>query len=130
MSNELEIKRNEMIIKNSSGNKLSDVIKPLVKEIHLFDTFIAGTNYTDKEMLKGLKENDKLILQREINKYDEKAIMILTEGKEKIGYIPEEDNAIFSRLMDAGKLLTAKIYSINLKGDWYKIKIHIYLMDI
>ncbi len=130
MANEIEIKKNDVIIKSSTNNNLSNVIKPLVKEIHLFDTFIAGTSYIEKGLLNKLKIGDKLILQRENNKYDSKAILILNEDKEKIGYIPEEDGIIFSRLMDAGKLLTSKIDSINVKGDWYKIRIKIYLMDI
>ena len=130
MANDLEIKKNDVIIKSSANNNLSDVIKPLVKEIHLFDTFIAGTSYIEKELLERLKVDDKLTLQRENNKYDAKAILVLNGDKQKIGYIPEEDNIIFSRLMDAGKLLTAKIESINIKGDWYKVRIKIYLMDI
>lgn len=130
MANDLEIKKNDVIIKSSANNNLSDVIKPLVKEIHLFDTFIAGTSYIEKELLEKLKVDDKLTLQRENNKYDAKAILVLNSEKQKIGYIPEEDNIIFSRLMDAGKLLTAKIESINIKGDWYKVRIKIYLMDI
>ncbi len=130
MANDIEIKKNDIIIKSQSENKLSDLIKPLVKEIHLFDTFIAGTSYIDKQLLEKLKVDDKLSLQRENNKYDSQAILVLNDNKEKIGYIPEEDNIIFSRLMDAGKLLTAKINSINIKSDWYKIKIKIYLMDI
>lgn len=83
-----------------------------------------------KKLLEKLNVQDKLTLQRENNKYDSQAILVLNEQKEKIGYIPEEDNIIFSRIMDAGKLLTAKIDSINIKGDWYKIRIKIYLMDI
>ena len=130
MANDLEIKKNDVIIKSSANNNLSDVIKPLVKEIHLFDTFIAGTSYIEKELLERLKVDDKLTLQRENNKYDAKAILVLNGDKQKIGYIPEEDNIIFSRLMDAWKLLTAKIESINIKGDWYKVRIKIYLMDI
>lgn len=130
MANDLEIKKNDVIIKSSANNNLSDVIKPLVKEIHLFDTFIAGTSYIEKELLERLKVDDKLTLQRENNKYDAKAILVLNGEKQKIGYIPEEDNIVFSRLMDAGKLLTAKFESINIKGDWYKVRIKIYLMDI
>ena len=70
MANDLEIKKNDVIIKSSANNNLSDVIKPLVKEIHLFDTFIAGTSYIEKELLERLKVDDKLTLQRENNKYD------------------------------------------------------------
>ena len=33
---------------------ITDLIRPLVKEIFLFDTFIAGTTYVDKEVIEGL----------------------------------------------------------------------------
>ena len=47
----------------------------------------------------------------------------------KIGYVPKEDNIVFSRLMDAGKLLFGKITAKALKGKWLKINIGIYLHE-
>ncbi len=55
--------------------------------------------------------------------------MILTEDKNKLGYVPEKDNIIFARLMDAGKLLKAKITKIDKKGSFTQISIEIYLVD-
>ena len=55
--------------------------------------------------------------------------MILTEDGKKVGYVPEKDNIIFARLMDAGKLLAAKITKINKRGTFYQISIGIYLVD-
>ena len=46
-----------------------------------------------------------------------------------IGYVPEKDNIIFARLMDAGKMLAAKIKDIEKKGSFTKIAIGIYLVD-
>ncbi|MBR1454648.1 MAG: HIRAN domain-containing protein [Lachnospiraceae bacterium] len=111
-------------------NSISDIIKPLTNEIHLFDTYIAGTTHISKhEIFDNLNIGNELILIREDNKFDEKAILIMTKDKEKLGYIPEKDNVIFSRLMDAGKLLKAKIKSIDKKGSFNKIAISIYLYD-
>lgn len=76
-----------------------------------------------------IKEGDKLTLRRENNKFDSKAVMILSPDGRKLGYIPEKDNIIFSRLMDAGKLLAAKITKIELKGSFHQIGIGIYLID-
>ena len=61
----------------------------------------------------------------------ERAYMICRENglMRKVGYIPEKDNAVFSRLMDAGKLLTAKVKKIDRKGDFSKIEIEIFLTD-
>ena len=110
--------------------QLSDIIKPLSDEIHLFDSFVAGTlQLEDKSVLKGLKVGDKLILQREDSKFDENTINIFTEDKKNIGYVPEKDNVIFARLMDAGKLLNAKIKNIETKGSFMTISIGIYLID-
>lgn len=129
MSNELIINKNELI-EAIEETDLSDIIKPLVSEIHLFDTFVAGTTHLeDKSVLDEVEIGDKLFLRREENKFDDKAILILNEGGKKLGYIPEKDNLVFSRLMDAGKLLSAKITEIEKRGSFYKIAIGIYLVD-
>ena len=129
MSNDITIRKNELIdaIEETS---LSDIIKPLVTEIHLFDTFVAGTSYLqDESVLDEVAVGDKLHLRREENKFDEKAILVLDEKNRKLGYIPEKDNLVFSRLMDAGKLLMAKITDIEMKGSFTQISIGIYLVD-
>ena len=66
---------------------------------------------------------------REDNKFDKNAILLITENKKKLGYVPEKDNIIFARLMDAGKLLVAKIKKIQKKGTFTQISIGIYLVD-
>ena len=45
------------------------------------------------------------------------------------GYIPRQDNVIFARLMDAGKLLFGKISSKEIIGSWVKIGIKVYLHE-
>lgn len=129
MSNELsEIKKSESLsIIEKTG--IETILKPLTNEVHLFDTFVSGTAYVDIETIKNLKLNDILSLQREINKFDENSILVKNKDDEKIGYIPEKDNVIFARLMDAGKKLIAKISNINFKGDFSIVKIGIYLVD-
>jgi hypothetical protein len=118
------------LITTIQQNGITDLIKPLVKEIFLFDTFIAGTSYVDKKLIVALSPDDKLILRREEdNRFDDRAVMVLDKDQHKVGYIPEKDNAIFSRLMDAGKLLTAKVKKIDRKGDFSKIEIGIFLTD-
>jgi hypothetical protein len=54
--------------------------------------------------------------------------MLNADGK-KLGYVPEKDNLIFARLMDAGKLLKAKICDITMKGSFKQISVGIYLVD-
>lgn len=129
MKNELSLTSSELVsVIEESG--VTNLIKPLIKEIYLFDTYIAGTSFIEENVFSSLKEGDSLILMRDTeNVFDQKAISILNQGKEKLGYVPRKDNEIFSRLLDAGKLLTAKVKEINTRGDFYKIKIDIYLVD-
>ena len=71
------------------------LIKPLIREIHLFDSYIAGTTHLkDKSVLETIQVGDVLNLQREdMNKYDSNAILVLNEEKKKLGYVPEKDNS-------------------------------------
>ena len=57
------------------------------------------------------------------------AILVLNEEGRKLGYVPEKDNVVFARLMDAGKLLKAKVTDIEMKGSFHMIRIGIYLVD-
>lgn len=130
MANELSTQQTGALIQTIDQQGLSEMLKPLIREIHLFDSYIAGTTHLeDKTVLNAIKIGDKLSLQREKNKFDENAILIYTEDRKKLGYIPEKDNLIFARLMDAGKLLAAKIKKIDKKGSFTQISIGIYLVD-
>ena len=113
---ELTIHTQEAVALTQNGG-LDKMIKPLTKEIHLFDTYVAGVSFLkDKTVLQEIKSGDRLTLRREDNKFDDKAILILTADAKKVGYVPEKDNIIFSRLMDAGKLLVAYITDIKTRS--------------
>ena len=130
MSTEITIKQSDGLIETIDKNGLGNILKPLIQEIHLFDSYVAGTTFLDDQtVLEKIQIGDKLSLMREDNKFDENAIQIFTEDKRKLGYVPEKDNIIFARLMDAGKMLSAKINDIELKGSFTKISIAIYLVD-
>lgn len=129
MANELTT-REETMVSLVQGTELGDIIKPLVKEIHLFDSYIAGTTHLeDTSVLEQIQVGDMLTLQRENNKFDSNAIRILNGAKKKLGYVPEKDNIVFARLMDAGKLLKAKITKMEQRGSFKQIAIGIYLVD-
>ncbi len=105
MANELEVTPTQGAVAAIEGHELGDIIKPLIKETHLFDSYIAGTTHLkDKSVLESINIGDKLILQREDNKYDSNAILVLNSEKKKLGYVPEKDNIVFARLMDAGNV--------------------------
>ncbi len=125
MGGELVIKSGDLI-----PFKAEEVLSPLVKEIFLFNSYVAGTSYLkEKDVLKEIFEGQKLVLQRENNKFDKNAILVLTEDKRKVGYVPEDDNVVFSRLMDAGKCLYARVKELSEHKGFYKISIDIYLID-
>lgn len=109
---------------------LGDLIKPLVNEIFLFETVVSDTaNVSDRSTLSSLHLGDNLTLRREKTRYDDGAIAVYAESGHKLGFVPEKDNIVFSRLMDAGKLLKAKIKTIKDLGSATKINILIYLVD-
>lgn len=129
MANELTKFESGLVSKAAKGG-IGELLKPLSQEIHLFDSFVAGTSHlTDQTVLDEIKEGDMLFLMREDNKFDSNAIMLLSKDRKKVGYVPEKDNVIFARLMDAGKKLSAKITGIEKKGSFTKIAVSIFLVD-
>ena len=130
MENELTVGKENMI-SLVTDNPLGELIKPLTHEILLFDSYVAGTSHIkDESVFDEIGEGDVLVLQREPeNRFDENAILVLDEKKRKLGYIPEKDNVVFTRLMDAGKYLTAKVTHYDPKFVFKQISISIYLVD-
>jgi len=106
--------------------------KPFERDIFLFDTRVAGTTHVEgiDELEPHLNADDRLDFFREPdNRHDPEAIAIKNADGVKIGYVPKADNAVFARLMDAGKLLFARIISKEMVGNWLKIKIKVYLHE-
>ena len=130
MSDELSVVNSGLmnLVKDSG---IGDVIKPLTKEIHLFDAFVSGTSrLRDASVLDNISIGGKLKMRREDNKFDSNAIVFLDHDNNKIGYVPEKDNVVFARLLDAGKLLSATVTGIERKGSFTKIAVSIFLVDI
>ena len=120
-----------VIARSIAGGTISSVVEPLIRQIHLFDTYVSGTMFIDeKDVLEKLSNGQEVSLEREKNKFDENAVAILTSDRKKIGYIPEEDSSIFARLMDAGKLLRGRISSIGNECGLTKIVVGIFLVDV
>ena len=49
MANELDKIKQNMLTLTSSDHAIEELIKPLSREIHLFDSFIAGTSFIKDE---------------------------------------------------------------------------------
>ena len=93
----------ENLVSVIENQGLGSVIKPLTQEIYLFDSYVAGTTHLeDTSVLAELKIGDKLTLQREDNKFDNNAILILNGEKKKLGYVPEKDNVVLHGLWMPG----------------------------
>lgn len=130
MENELIIKEKNLV-SLLSGATPGELLKPLQNEILLFETYVAGTSHVkDQTVFHEIGAGDRLILRREPdNRFDENAILVLDSRQRKLGYIPEKDNLIFARLMDAGKYLTARIERVEAKSAFTEIRIAISLID-
>ena len=115
-------------------NKEGDISVPLPyeRDIFLFDTFVAGTSHIEgiEELEPHILAGDHLDFVREPeNLYDENAIRIQNRDGVKLGYVPKKDNVVFSRLMDAGKLLFGRVAAKEFEGTWLKIYIQVYLHE-
>lgn len=129
------------LVKNNSGELVGllhgkggelVVPKPFEKDIFLFDTHVAGTSHIEgiEELEPHLNIDDRLDFFREPdNRYDKEAIVIKTAESVKIGYVPKQDNVIFARLMDAGKLLFGRISGKEKKGSWVKLDIKVFMHE-
>ncbi|HEM3703185.1 TPA: HIRAN domain-containing protein [Streptococcus suis] len=131
--NELSNGSNHSILKAKldTRRELSE-FQPFQRDIFLFDTLVAGTSHIEgiEELEPFIKLNDRLEFFRDIhNSYDQNAIEIRNMDGIKIGFVPKKDNVVFSRLMDAGKLLYGKVTNKELQGSWVKIYISIFLQD-
>lgn len=125
-------KMRDMVLEAIKMNGIENVVMPLMNEIFLSFTNIAGTRYcNNQEAFKTLEKNVPLLLEREAdNKYDSNAIKVMTTDREKLGYIPKSDNSIYARLMDSGKILNARVYSCY-QDDYYNwsVSIKICMVD-
>ena len=129
----------EIISKDSGGlisllhnNKDVQIPQPFSRDIFLFDSYVAGTSHVVgiEDLEPFLHEGDKLQFFREPdNPHDGQAIVIKNDDGVKIGYVPQADNLIFSRLMDAGKILFGVITTKKMRGSWLDLKIKIYLHE-
>jgi hypothetical protein len=117
------------IIKGLAGG---GALAPFVREIMLLDCHVAGTSHVQLQQVEpALLVGDVLVMRREPdNPHDSLAILIFDERGNKLGYIPRAKNEVLARLMDAGKLLFARIESKEWLGEWLKISARVFMRDI
>ena len=104
---------------------------PFSREIFLLDIIVAGTTYCEKihDIEPELKHATVLrMIRQPNNKHDELAIAIYHNDLQ-IGWVPQQLNAVISRLMDAGKEFFCRIESVEDVGSWVKINAKIYMVE-
>jgi hypothetical protein len=116
---------------NHAGNA-GDLLRPFARDILLLECHIAGTAYRDlTDVERDLCAGDELTLRREPdNEHDELAIQILTASGAHLGYVPRAKNETPARLMDAGKLLFAKLTEKSRERRWLKIDVQIVMREL
>ena len=132
MANEVAIVKDNWL---ELSTKLKDMPAPFQQEIFLLECHVAGTTHVGDidAKTKDLAEGDVLTLRRDPeNKYDPLAIAVYTAKQERIGWVPQRKNSVFSRLMDAGKMLYAKVASKELveEDGWVDMRMKIYMRDV
>ena len=107
------------------------LLKPFVREVELLNCNIAGTTFLDLDEIEPeLNKYQLLMLIREPkNENDDKAILILTEDGQKLGYVPKKKNEVLSNLMDAGKLLFGRLNEKTWVDTWLKLDVQVFLRD-
>jgi hypothetical protein len=106
-------------------------LKPFSREIMLIECQIAGMIILEVQTVEPqLVPGALLQLKREPeNPHDLLAIMVFNEAGHHLGYVPRAQNEVLARLLDAGKLLFAKLEPKSRQGDFLKVTAHIYLRD-
>ena len=107
------------------------LLKPFVQEVELLNCNIAGTTFLDLEEIEPELQHEQLLMliREPNNEHDEKAILIVTEDGQKLGYVPRKNNEVLSNLMDAGKLLFGRLHEKTWVDSWLKLDIQVLLRD-
>ena len=103
-------------------NLTNQVQTPFEVEIFLDTMEVARTLETRDMLIKceRLNVGDTLVLKREPgNRFDPLAIRVETAAGVNIGYVPREKNGILARLLDAGKLIVAKVRDKQLVDEFF-----------
>lgn len=103
--------------------------EPSLRETFLLNTHVAGTSYVDLTDFEP-EVNAVFLLEREPeNPFDALAILILDAQGNKLGYVPQAKNEILARLLDAGKLMRARLVGKQWFKEWLRLDIQIFLYD-
>lgn len=105
---------------------------PYVREIFLLDCHVAGTSYVELDDVESeLQAGQLLVCMREPeNPHDDLAIRIHDERGRKLGYVPRAKNEVLARLMDAGKIVFARLEDKARMNGWLKLSMRVFMRDL
>ena len=105
---------------------------PYQHEVFLLACHVAGTGYRDlAEVEPDLAPGEALTLRREpANPHDALAIRVQRADGTLLGYLPRPRNEVLARLLDAGKLLTARLAAKEWQDSWLRLEIEVVLREV
>ena len=101
--------------------------------VFLANCHLAGTNEIAdiKNNVDGIKDGESLVLRRTAtDAADARAVSVETTSGTLIGYVPRRYGAVMARLMDAGKLLSAKLIGRDCGEKWVDITVAIEMREV
>ena len=104
---------------------------PFGRDILLLHCHVAGTGYRDLDNIEPeLAPGEELVLRREPdNAHDALAIRVQRSDGTLLGYVPRQNNEVLARLMDAGKLLVARLTAKDWEDDWLRLDVEVLLRE-
>ena len=129
MANELAVVEENWL---DLAGRLNDLPMPFEQTVFLAECHLAGTAEIDDMLVKtrNVETGTPLVMKRmPTDAQDARAIAALTAAGDIVGYVPRRYAAVFARLMDAGKLLSAKVTDKELVGHWLDISVAIEMKE-
>ena len=95
------------------------------KRLWLANIRVAGTCYVEgiERIIGDIRFGDRLTLSRDFrNHYDKRAVAVSHHRTDaRIGFVPRDENAILSNLMESGILLEASVAAVKGKDIWMDV---------
>ena len=129
MANELAVVEENWL---DLAGKFKNLPMPFERTVFLTECHLAGTAEIDDILVKtrNVETGTPLVMKRmPTDAQDARAIAALSAAGDIVGYVPRRYAAVFARLMDAGKLLSAKVTDKALVGHWIDISVAIEMKE-
>lgn len=130
MANELAVVEENWL---DLAGKFKDLPMPFERTVFLTECHLAGTAEIDDMLVKtrNVETGTPLVMKRmPTDAQDARAIAALTAAGDIVGYVPRRYAAVFARLMDAGKALSAKVTEKSLENHWLDLAVSIDMKEV